>query len=115
MQVAQHRGLVDSGADSSKIILRICTCPGVDQIMEIERYLHFEKSNFTRLKVGDGFGCKHAALPLFICKGRALPYQLALRSVWELSVLIFLFIHGKDLEVINHSVFIIGLGEHDAK
>lgn len=115
MQVAQHRGLVDPGADSGEIILRICTCPRVDRIVEIERYLYFEKSSFTHLKVGDGFDYKHAAFPLFICKGRVLPYQLTLRSVWELSVLIFLFTHGKDLEVINHSVFIIGLGEREAK
>lgn len=106
MQVAQHRDVVDPAADSSEIISCICTCPGVDQIMESERYLCFEIFLFYTFKlVGIGHNC--TALPVFLCKGKVLSYQSALRSVWKLNALILLFTLGKDLEVINHSVLIV--------
>lgn len=114
MEVAQHRDVVDPGADSSKIISRICTCTGVDQIVESERYLCLAIFLFCPFKLASiGHNC--AALPVFPCKGRVLSYQSALRSVWKLNVLIFLFALGKDLEVMNHSVLVVGLGEHKGK
>lgn len=114
MEGAQHRDVVDPGADSSKIISRICTCTGVDQIVESERYSCFEIFLFCPFKLASiGHNC--AALPVFLCKGRVLSYQSALRSVWKLNVLIFLFTLGKDLEVINNSVLVVRLGEHKPK